>query len=435
MHYKDFVLQLEKSGHLSKVQLSQAKEAAKYLEKNAAAGGIASYFRAVAPHLLTILGTTAATGALGYHFASKRHKEMQSGIQNSYKSLMGGHQDFAKKPKEFTQRFQELSIISPSIASNPDFAHKILRSRMKKGFDLDDIHRLAAIEHYSTNVSHPPHPSQVAATQAMTGLRDMINLLGPSAVTMAMQPKLEASLKAGVRSAAKPQADRSRAIEELQHQAAEQARSMDNMRKAMAIMLHESSGKDLKKQSSVEYLGDDVIGRMIADRYCMYKEAGMLGRMGKFLGSAASKSGKAMGDHFKMVAIPLALGMGWQVMRQLLKQRETSQMHRQADGVYSTLARKSDVIRENPLVAAQAFESLKSFAPSLATKPLIARTFVEHVVDRNSLGPETAQQLASTEESVRRLNELGSGGFLAGLKQPLEVFKFGYPPKGSGSHK
>lgn len=448
MYFSKLAQQLEKSGNLSEKQVNEVRKAAAYLEKHAAKGGIADYFRAVAPHLITILGATAVTGALGYHAASKRQKELQGSIRSSFNTINASHPDLAKKPDLLAQRFHELSLISPSVASNPEFAHKVIRPRMGKGFDLDDIHRLSAIEHHTHAAPRPAHPSSVVGAEAMSGLREMINLLGPSVVTHAMQPRLEAALKSGVKAQSKAEVMQHANLKASQHEAQtfrnlferawpHVAKTMSGeeqrrfLTESFAGAAADAREKILGKTSSANaYLSEEAVGRMIADRYCMYKEAGIFTGLGQYLKGAIGESGQAMKAHFKTIAIPLALGMGWQVMRQILKQRETSQLHNQADKVYGTLMRKSDVMKANPQLAAEAFDSLKSFAPSLAVKPVVARTFVEHVVDRGVLGPEAAQQLASTEEKVRQLNELGSGGFLAGLKQPIEVFKFGYPPKG-----
>ena len=110
-------------------------------------------------------------------------------------------------------------------------------------------------------------------------------------------------------------------------------------------------------------------------------------------------------------------------MRKLMEMRETRQLRTQADAVFAGLRKDSDRVRENPELAVEVFGTLRELAPALAAKPLVARTFVEHVIDnRGHIPPDTAQMLANTQTVISRLNTASGGGFLAGLKEPMNLF-------------
>lgn len=417
------------------------------LEKIALGEGAVQFLKGIAPHLLTIAGMTAAGGALGYYAAKTKMEQHKESLGKSYNSLLN-HPDFTAEPDKFHNRFSELSLISPTIASNPRLALKVIAPKLNKGFDLDDIHRLSAIEYHSTRTSKVVPPEAAARMKAFSGFEHAIGLTLPSIVMQtAAMPQMMAEMKKEVQ---KPITQ-----EELYTVAREKLKAgkldLEKYLNSFAEGLHQGAtpmdvGKALanlgfrgaelekyydevmrrseamEKKSSPELtVSEECLGRMLADTHMMCKTAAFsMKGMSKLL----KPSTDAMKGYFQLMAIPLAIGGGIQLVNKLMEERETSKSKELANGVFAGLRRSSDVIKENPELANEAFDSLRSFAPSLATKPLIAKTFVEHVINSGGRGltPEAANQLASTETVIKRLNESSGGSFIAGLKEPMSLF-------------
>jgi hypothetical protein len=158
----------------------------------------------------------------------------------------------------------------------------------------------------------------------------------------------------------------------------------------------------------------------------MYKEAGLIsggGALAKEVGSVLRSSGNATKDYMKIMAVPLALGIGFTAVNKLIQMRGNAQMNRQADSVFKGLQRSSDIIKENPEAAMEAFDTLKSFAPALAAKPAVARTFIEHTVNSGGrMAPDTVNLLAETQNKIQELSGDERGNFFTGMKDPLAAF-------------
>jgi len=179
-------------------------------------------------------------------------------------------------------------------------------------------------------------------------------------------------------------------------------------------------------------VSEECLGRMLADRYSMFKTAGILPKAvmsaGKATGAFASKafstSAGQLGKYIQMMAVPLMIGGGIQLLNQIRKQRDVQETMSHADQVFAQLKKTNENVRENLPVAQEAFDTLKSFAPALAAKPLVARTFVEHVISSEGrIPPDTTQMLANTQKMINQLNEATGGGFIEGLKSPMSLFK------------
>jgi hypothetical protein len=183
-----------------------------------------------------------------------------------------------------------------------------------------------------------------------------------------------------------------------------------------SVLGHKKEGSD-----DQQWVSDECLGKMLADRYCMFKTAGIVP---KAVSNVLKSSGNAMHDYVKIMALPLAIGGGIKLVSDIMKRKADAQTERQADQVFSGLKRTNSYVQENPELAAQAFDTLRSFAPALAAKPLVAKTFVEHVITSDGrIPPDTANMLASTQQLVNRLNEATGGGFVEGLKSPMSLFK------------
>lgn len=418
------------------------------LEKTASRGStFLSGLKSMAPHLMTIAGVTAIGGSLGYMAAKHRYEKHEEALKNSYGSL-ATEPKFVKDPQTFNQRFAELSLISPTVASNPRLASKILAGKLKDGFDLDDVHRLSSIEYHSAHTPKIELPSAAARARAMSSFEHAVQLLAPSAILQAATPGLTSEVKQTVK---KTNENEEKKLQEVQQSLSEMnkrfkeedaRRQKENPQMASDIqkMMNDPKLKDLfsrlgqmqKKGSAELVVGEECLGRMLAEAHVMYKTAAAQSGLSKVLNSAGkffTPSHDAMKGYFEVMAIPLAVGGGIALVKKLMKEKETADLRAQADRAFNSLRRSNEVVKGNPELAGEAYDALRSFAPSLAAKPLIQKTFIEHVINSGGMGltPEAAQQLANTETVIKRLGEMSPGSFITGIKEPMTLFghKFG----------
>jgi hypothetical protein len=464
-----------------------ARQSAEDLEKLARFEKAKAFAVASIPTLAAILGTTAFFAGTGYYKAKKALEAQREALADSHGAL-SKHEAFKGSPNSFNQRFSELSVIAPAIAANPALAKKVLEPRLEKGFDLDDIHRLSAIEYHSGHAPKLPDPQSVAKNQAVVGLGRALNYIIPSiplqhsinAMAQKMpgkdQPKnpltedqakllvnLDANMQhydprsraqelreayaqhaptlsnphdeAALRNQVHAEAmasfaetrDFVRAAGPIlkEHGTEEQNKSFEHWKQSVADFARENLKSadtllNLKKEGSDmsdKKISDECLGRMLAETHLMCKQAGIVGSIGDTL----KASGNHLLDYAKLMSVPLALAVGMGVLKSQNDARKKAALHAEADKVFAKLQRTSDAIQANPEIAGQAFDTLKSFAPALAAKPIIVKTFVENVVNgQGHLDPSTANMLATTQQTVQTIEK--QPGFLAGLKEPLSLF-------------
>ena len=160
-------------------------------------------------------------------------------------------------------------------------------------------------------------------------------------------------------------------------------------------------------------VSDECLGQMLAERYVMIKTAGF--------GTALSEGAKTLGKNLTWFAPALALGGGIELVRHVMEGRRTAALEDQADRNFKTLMQTSDKLKGDPLMAREAFDTLKAIAPSLAARPLVAKTFLEYTTGQGQLAPDTIQQLAQAEDSVRGIGGSNKGGFMSGIKDIMGI--------------
>ena len=497
--------------HLDSVQLEKIAQDVQYLEKISEDNPYLALVKAIAPHLVSMVGISAVAGGVGYLSAKHSLTQHKENLEKSHDSLLSTHPEFHAEPDKFTQRFSELSLISPAIASNPNLAHKILKPRLDSGFDLDDVHRLSAIQH---NFMHTPTlttPSAAAKAQAFSTLNRLSNWVLPGLVSetfrrqnyMDQKQQLLAKQKADLASVKEPVAppppppasggntpgpsgeakpyltptpapvpplDKAQLLKEeadarallrrqeqftqgiatslvgdpteaallksriqklvenkmAQGMSAERAVAavMDQFRKEKAMF--SKKGEAMENQGSEQIsVSEECLGRMVADRYAMMKTAGVWDRALDTL----KRSGLNTAEHLGTMAVPFALAGGATAVGAFLKHRSNEKLKSQADQVFSDIMTTSQYAKDQPIVAAEAFDSLKTFAPTLAARPLVAKTFVEQIVKSDGhFHPDTVKMLADTQKTLTEVSH-GDGGFLKGFKAPLDLIKTDMPKR------
>lgn len=384
-----------------------------------AAGKAGEFLKNVLPHVAVILGTSALAGGFGYLTAKRKFEDHQGELASSRNLSFGKDQSFARHPEAFHQRFSELSLISPTVASNPNMASKLISTRLHDGFNLDDIHRLSAIEYHTSQTGTAQSPQYAARTKALSQLESSIGSYAPTVITNILD-------RAGLRSSTNPMGVPANYVPE--HEPTEYVLPPEKAAAIEERMKEMMRKKKMEKKASVEgidiVVSEECLGRMLADRHCMYKQANVVTKAIDTLKPSAGH----LGEYLKFMAIPLAIGGGVQLVQKLMRQKENEKMRMESERVYAGLMRSNEKIKSHKEIADEAFDALRSFAPALATKPIVARTFIENTIDGSisdkygRLAPETTKMLTETQDLVNRLNNASSGGFLAGLKENMSIF-------------
>lgn len=408
------------------------------LEKVSAQGNAFRTLKFMLPHMGMALGAAALTGGFGYYAAKKKYEKHSENLKNSFNTLLTSDKQFASNPSQFLQRFSELSLISPTVAANPGLAQKVITPRLDKGFDLDDVHRLSSIEYHSAATPKLIEPGPAAQAHAAATLGRAAEIMYPILITQRMVGPIGKEVhtvanKMKANGAPHVPATATLSTEQIKGKGGQ----IPGLREALS-----KKGSVMKKEANEEaklLVSDECMGKMLADRYCMLKTAGIIpSGANKFITDTWTKGSKQVGDYIKLMAIPLAIGGGIKLVQDLMKKRNDAQIDAQADRVFAHMRRTNSYVQENPDLAVNAFDTLRSFAPALAAKPLIAKTFVEHVITSDGrIPPDTAQMLANTQQLVNRLNEATGGGFIEGLKSPMGLFKHtvSLPEKKSATRK
>ena len=425
----------------------------------------------IAP-VLTLAGGIGLASGASYLSAKRKEKEHRNAMQNSYDALLMGNPEYQNNMGAFTTRFQELLHISPTVAANPALAHKVIQPRMEHGFDLDDVHRLSAIEYHAGLSPKVQDPLTVAQNSAIGTMSSWVHALGPSFILRATAPaigqaasqsapskkqnlgisqaelerirkrqdKTDRQIKNNVKTTEKIK-DTFEQVNKNLTDVAPFASDVQNMRPMtpeeaaqhgahfkdvlLAAAKRAREQRELEKKSSASELlvSEECLGRMIADRYTMYKTAT------KKLGAPTGlgKGMSALGNYFHVAGPALAIAGGMKLISDAMKRKETTALRMQADEVFAHLKKNSEYVKDNPILANEAFDTLRTFAPSMAAKPIIARSFIENVVKSGVLHVDTANTLAKTEELVNSVNQqTGGEGFIEGLKTPMSLFSYGF---------
>lgn len=150
----EVVTTLRESGAFSEDLFERIEGAKEALVKHASAGPALPQGK-----LMLQAGLGAATGVLAhlgvsslatYLLARREYSKQREALKKTYEALKNT-EHFKANPQLYTLRFQELSLLAPTIASNPTFAERTVVPALFTGFNLDDISKITAIESNSTN--------------------------------------------------------------------------------------------------------------------------------------------------------------------------------------------------------------------------------------------------------------------------------------------
>ena len=479
MSFTESIRVLRNQGTFSGEFLDRLEQHAISIDKEAAARP--GWLAGLGLPLLGALSVSAVSGGIGYLAAKNQYKTHTDGLRDSFQDMIK-HRDFSDNPDLFRQRFSELALISPTVASNPRLAERVIVPRLHAGFELEDIHRLSSIEHNTSNTRRVMSPRDAGASAAKSSFIAQLQQFVPSFIHSQFVPgpaplshpqitskgtstqkkiltkedlpealrnipsmkvgpdgSLEVILdgervygrnvqefKESYEVARKKSLARVLAVKDvmLSRATTEEERQkvnkrFDDMFKQLEKAEQEARQANHEKKSSASpalSVSEECLGKMIADRYVMYKAASAGG-------FSFARGGAALKGWLQVMGPALVIGGGIKLLQDALHKADDVKLKNEADAVFNHLKKTDETVRHNPVLAAEVFDTLKTFAPSLAVKPIIARTYLKNVIDGSAqVSHELANQLVQAEGRYRDINANPNGGFIEGLKTPMSIF-------------
>jgi len=400
-----------------------------------------AWLRLLAPAMLT-----AGIGGIAGYKAGKNSesaiKEEADKLKASFHSTFDKSPSFKKDPSLYSQRFSELALISPTIAKNPNFAHKIIEGSLHTGFGVDDIHKLSAIEFQRSNTKQLSMPEQASAAARANAMSTVVNIFGVRMLDGVLEAGKDLNdihaarvAKTVAENEARSAASKASGIHKVQD-APFNSKQKDILREAMdaetakymaekklraaAATAPKEDKKPgglfgwLKKESSMANVSDECLGQMLAERHQMLKTAGMWDSIKKNMGPGT----EAMAGYLKFMAPSLLIGGGGALVQHVLQSQKDKKAANEAEQVYLNIAKSSDVMKQNPAAAREIFSTMQMFAPTLATRPMLVKTFVEHTLQNDHMAPQAIKELADAEASAGRK---GGTTFLKSFKENVDL--------------
>lgn len=356
--------------------------------QSAASTAAKSHIATMGSMVLSATALPVIAGLIKYYTARKDIKQELSDLTSSYNQMTKMDPALSENKSLSSERFRELSAIAPNIAKNPKMALKVIAPRIQSGFDVDDIHKLTMIQSHMRKAPHLDNAFDSATSTGALVLDRVFTTFGPDA------------------------------LRNLQN-------SAHDVNEARQKVIAFQKGHTMKKQSSPA-ISEECAIEMCAERYVMWKQANAQ-QMVNAAGHAAGAIGKGAGafaQGLKFFAAPLAMAGVIHGVGALLDAKKKRELEAQAQTAFNEVKKNSEVIKANPQMAADAFDALKTFAPSLATKPVLVRTFVEHACDKGMIAPQTVNELASAQGNANRAKIPGfAQGFFGALTPALSAGK------------
>lgn len=180
----------------------------------------------------------------------------------------------------------------------------------------------------------------------------------------------------------------------------------------------------MNKQSS-QKVSDECLGEMLADRFVMWRNSDVVKTASVASAASAAKSGaSAFGKGLAFFAAPLAIAGLVHGIGAMVDAHKAKKMEEDAQTAFNKIKKDSEHIKGNPVLAEEAFDAIKTFAPSLAIKPSILKTFIEHTIKTEMLAPQTVSELASAQSNVHKAKTPGfAQGFMGAVDPAFSTGK------------
>lgn len=379
--------------------------------------------------LLPLVGTLTAAGAAGlygYISAKRSGEQHHKDLAASLAKAMSVSPQFKSDPQRFTTLFSELAVLSPTVAKNPAMAGKLIAQKFKGGFELDDVHKLSVIEHAATTKKGLPTAGAAARGAAGAATGAILSTFGDKLFDhyynlKEEHKKLLKSRDPLATDAAKSFAEALKAGAKLDPLPRSQT-DKDNLAELFAkidAMKKESSVADITAYPLM--VSERCLGLMLSDRYQMLKTSAAAQP------SAFRRGLEAMRSNLEFMAPAAALAGGVGLVKLVYNHMQNQKLKSEADRHFAELMKTSPLLQSDPNVAKQSFESLKTFAPALAARPQVMKTFVENQVQVGGMLPvDQVRLLAETSGIVSRQAGHGFGSSIR------DTVKFVLPGRGDG---
>jgi len=325
-------------------------------------------------------------GVMQYIFSRKNIKEDLEQFKSSYNQLIESNPSIKKNEDLAAERFRELCTISPTIAKNPNMAAKFIEPRLKSGLTIDDVHKLTMIQAHARSSPLSRDEMHEATARAGEVADRVFGVFGPRFL------------------------DRYTAVHN--NYAKEHAKIM-----AKPPMV----GDDFVKKSS--QVSESCLGEMVADRYVLWRRAYPLDKTAGAAGAGAAGAGA---NYFKkglaFFAAPLAIGGLVHGIGMVVDAKKKAAIEQEAQNTFDRIRRSSEHMQSNPELAQEAFDAIRTFAPSLAVKPNVLKTFIEHTIKTEQLSPQTVKELAETQGHIQKAAPMGfAQGFFGATKPVIDI--------------
>ena len=335
--------------------------------------------------IATVAALPVMAGMMQYMFSRKNIKEEMEQLKGSYGQALSMSPKLNADKDIAATRFQELAAIAPTVAKNPNMAVKFLEPRLKNGLSIDDVHKLTMIQ---------------ANTRSSTFVRS---------------PVAEAAGSAGLMADKVLTTFGNKAVDSFVNK-----RNQYNKQKEYLNKL-DWEGLDMQKQSSQQpHVSEECLGEMLADRYVLLRQSGLCKEAGfsiPEMGQAVKGGGNAFLKGLGFFAPALALAGVIHGAGAVIDAHKKKTLEQEANKAYALVSKNSELIKGNPELAAQALDAIKTFAPELAVKPNILKTFIEHTIDTENMPIQTVNELATAQGNV---NHSRGPGFAAGFMGATE---------------
>ena len=334
-------------------------------------------------------GPTAAipvvAGAVQYLFARKNIKEEMENLRESYRKTLSISPKMLANTDRAAAVFQELCAVAPIIALNPSMAAKVIEPRLNTGLTVDDVYKLTTINVNARQSIFDKSPMNEAKRSAGIVADRVFTTFGQQALN-------------NWGSANKETRKRSIFYSDLVNKPGVTPEEV--LKKSQEYRMKKESSQKVSESCAIEMMADRYV---LLKQSSLYKEASVGEQVGKVLWQATPYLLSSL------ALAGIAHGVGSAVDAVKKKHLDS-----QADAAFEKVKKSSEAIQANQQLAHDAFDAIKTFAPSLAGKPMILKTFIEHSISvEGRMPPEMVNQLATAEGSIGRSKPLGfAGGFI-----------------------
>lgn len=134
--------------------------------------------KGVVPAAAGSIAGQIAFDSLGKRKLEEQDEHTRARMVHSFGNMMKKHPELEENRPMVAQRFNEIAALSPTVATSPSVAKKIIDRTMTSGLDEKDMQSLMSLELNSRNLNHRPIPKTLSgglAQGVLTGLGQSVS--------------------------------------------------------------------------------------------------------------------------------------------------------------------------------------------------------------------------------------------------------------------